>query len=341
MLAPLAGFSDAALRQICSLQGADLCYTEMVSAKGLLYDSQRTASLLLIPPAQAAAKFKAVQLFGSEPEIFAAVLESSPLLAPFEIVDINMGCPVHKVVRAGEGSALMKDLKRAGAIIEAVCKAAPDKLVTAKIRAGWNASSINAVEAAQVLEESGAHAVTVHARTRDQFYAGECDYNLVARVREAVKIPVIVSGGIVCGDSYNRIRKATGCSSVMIGRGSLGTDLFARLKNLTARAGQGDGGVLHPQLTKEVPKIIPTKEKPKITGTDLCASATHPRTSVSSLFLEHLGYLREYYGEHYAFTNIRKFTPYYFKGLEGARQLRARINTASGTAQIEKILGDL
>lgn len=297
ILAPLAGYSDAALRQICSQQGAGLCFTEMVSAKGLLYDSQRTASLLLIPPAQ---KVKAVQLFGSEPEIFAAVLEDSPLLAPFEIVDINMGCPVHKIVKSGEGSALMKDLRRAGEIITAVRKAAPGKLVTAKIRAGWDANSINAVEAAKVLEGSGAQAVTVHARTRDQFYAGECDYGLVARVRAAVKIPVIVSGGVVCEDSCRRIRELTGCSSVMIGRGALGTDLFARLSGNTAYN-------------------------------------TCPKT----LFLTHLGLLREYYGDRYALSNIRKFTPYYFRGLAGARQVRSQVNTSDSIAGIEKIIAQV
>jgi len=329
ILAPMAGFTDAALRQIISKQGADLCYTEMVSAKGLLYENrlnrtardclrahnrgdgdfnqkgsgQRTTSLLMIPPAQ---KIKAVQLFGAEPDIFAAVLTDNPVLADFEIVDINMGCPVRKVVKSGEGSALMKDLKRAGAIVAACRKAAPNKTITAKIRAGWDANNINAVEAAKALEDSGIHAITIHSRTREQFYSGECDYELVARVRNSVKVPVIVSGGIVCENSYKRIREITGCSSVMIGRGALGTELFACLR---------------------ADKMTNDEQRMTDKGQDL--------------FLTHLRLMREYYGEHYALTNIRKFTPYYFKNLSGARQLRAQINTAKTTAEIENIMREL
>ena len=293
-LAPLAGFSDAALRQIASYQGADICYTEMVSAKGLMYDSKRTATLLITPPSQ---KIRAVQLFGSEPDVFGKVLEESPLLVPFDIVDINMGCPVHKVTKSSEGSALMKDIPLACRIIKTVKDAARGKIITAKIRAGWDSKTIAAVDMARALEDSGADAITIHPRTREQFYQGDCDYELAGKVVKAVKIPVIISGNIICKDSYQKVRQITGASGVMIGRGALGTNLIGEL------TAQRDN--------TECPSFDPI-----------------------DTYLEHLSLMVQYLGTHYAVTNIRKFTPYYFRHIQGARQLRAQINTCTTIEEI-------
>lgn len=315
LLAPLAGFTDAAQRQISSLQGADWCYTEMVSAKGLMYGNEKTADLLLTPPAQ---KITAVQLFGSQPEVFSEVLKNFAELAPFDIVDINMGCPVQKVVKSGEGSALSKDIKLAGEIIAACKKAASKKIVTAKIRSGWDADNITAVEMAKALEDNGADAVTVHARTREQFYTGECDYRLVSRVKNVVKIPVIVSGGIVDKESYDRIRAETGCSAVMIGRGALGSDIFRRLviaRSKATKQSHGENG--------DTIDYVPV---------------TNVQWNPAEAFLYHLRLMIEYYGERYAVTNIRKFGPYYFRRIPNTKELRNNINTAKTTKDMEGIL---
>lgn len=301
LLAPLAGFSDVAQRQISSQSGADLCYTEMVSAKGLVYGNAKTAELLQSAPNQ---KLKAVQLFGSEPAVFERALIGCKELRQFEVADINMGCPVHKIVSCGEGSALMKDIKRAADIISVCARAAPDKMITAKIRSGWDGSNINAVAMAKALEESGAQAITVHARTREQYYAGECDYELVSRVREAVSVPVIVSGGITDVASYEAIRARTGCGAVMIGRGALGSNIFNDIK------AHRDG-------------------------------APKQEWNAAERYLYHLKLLHEYFGEKYAVANIRKFTPYYFRRTEGARALRHAVNTAGSIAEIKAIITEL
>ncbi|MCL2369823.1 MAG: tRNA-dihydrouridine synthase family protein [Firmicutes bacterium] len=317
VLAPLAGFTDAAQRQISSLQGADWCYTEMVSAKGLLYGNEKTADLLLTPPAQ---KITAVQLFGSEPDVFGEVLRSHEALAPFDIVDINMGCPVQKIVKSGEGSALSKDIKRAGEIVAACVKAAKGRIVTAKIRSGWDADSINAVEMAKTLEDNGVQAVTVHARTREQFYTGECDYALVSKVKQAVKIPVLVSGGIVDVESYERICKQTGCNAVMIGRGALGSNVFGEIKETLA----------------------PVQSHVKCSSHGIASSASPSRNDTTwnarAEFANHLKLMVEYYGEKYAVSNIRKFGPYYFRKVPNTKELRNNINLAKTTAEIFGLL---
>ncbi|MGN0616092.1 tRNA dihydrouridine synthase DusB [Ruminococcus flavefaciens] len=223
-LAPMAGVADRAYRLMCKKYGAAYVVSEMVSAKGICYSDRKTAELCTVTDEE---RPMAVQLFGSEPDFMAEavkiVLEYRP-----DIIDINMGCPVPKVVGTGAGSALMKDIKLAADITKAAVKAAGETPVTVKIRSGWNAESINAPEMAKALEAAGAAAVAVHGRTRDMFYSGESDSSVIKAVKEAVSIPVIGNGDITDADSCVKMYSETGCDLVMIGRGSYGNPFIFR-----------------------------------------------------------------------------------------------------------------
>lgn len=223
-LAPMAGVADRAYRLMCKKYGAAYVISEMVSAKGICYSDRKTAELCTVTDEE---RPMAIQLFGSEPDFMAEavkiVLEYHP-----DIIDINMGCPVPKVVGTGAGSALMKDVKLAADITEAAVKAAGETPVTVKIRSGWNSDSLNAPEMARALEASGAAAIAVHGRTRDMFYSGESDINVVKAVKNAVRIPVIGNGDVTDLDSCINMYERTGCDLVMIGRGSYGNPFIFR-----------------------------------------------------------------------------------------------------------------
>lgn len=226
LLSPMAGVTDVAFRSICVDFGADAGVTEMVSAKALSYENEKTKELLYLAQNE---KIKIVQIFGHEPEIMAKIC-ASRALQKFDIIDINMGCPAPKIVSNGDGSALMKNLPLARQIIEA-CVKATDKPITVKFRSGWDEKNINAVQFAKMCEEAGASAITIHARTRNQMYSGKTDLDVVKSVKNAVHIPVIASGDIVDLDSLNRVKEYTKVDAVMIGRGALGNpEIFAKLR---------------------------------------------------------------------------------------------------------------
>ena len=216
-LAPLAGITDKSFRRLCRECGAALVYTEMVSAKALWYGDKNTEALLDTCPEEAPVAF---QVFGSDPEAMAFAAE---FLDGREnvLLDVNMGCPVPKVVKNGDGSALMRDPDKAGRIIEAM-RAKTKKPVTVKMRAGWDEGSVNAVEFARVLEAAGASMVCVHGRTREQFYGGKADWGVIAQVKNAVSIPVIGNGDVLSYADAERMVGQTGCDYVMVGRGALG-----------------------------------------------------------------------------------------------------------------------
>ena len=225
VLAPLAGFTDLAFRSICRRFGAGLTYTEMVSAKGLVYGNENTAGLLATADNEVPS---AVQIFGSEPEFISRAVES---LSGFDIIDINMGCPVPKIVKNGEGSALMRTPEVAEAVVRAAVRAT-DKPVTVKFRRGFGEKDDTCVEFAKRMEGAGAAAVTVHGRTREQFYAGTADWQAISRVAAAVKIPVIGNGDVVDRKSYLAAME-TGVDAVMVGRGALGAPwVFAEMLGL-------------------------------------------------------------------------------------------------------------
>ncbi len=227
ILAPIAGYSDVGMRSLCFRYGVGLCFTEMVSAKGLHYNNANTADLLTVGNDE---KYTGVQLFGSEPDIIAEAV-ASERLKKFPIIDINMGCPVPKIVNNGEGSALMRKPKLIYEIVKAAVGAAGGRPVAAKIRAGFYKGYENAEECAQAIESGGAAMVTVHGRTREDYYAGYADYSIIRKVKEAVKIPVCGNGDVTDRESYLRMKETTGVDYVMVARGAIGRpQIFAEIR---------------------------------------------------------------------------------------------------------------
>ena len=224
-LAPMAGVTDFAFRGVCHKCGAALTVTEMVSARALTYKDEKTKTLLYIPEDEHPS---AVQIFGHEPEVMAEAAQMALELSGADILDINMGCPVGKVVKSGDGSALMKEPELAARIIESVVKAV-DRPVTVKFRKGWDGGNVNAVEFAKICEQAGAAAIAVHGRTRVQMYAGRADWDIIKAVKEAVRIPVTANGDVFTAEDASHILRYTGCDMAMIGRGCFGDPwLFAQ-----------------------------------------------------------------------------------------------------------------
>ena len=304
LLAPLAGITDGPFRRLCAEQGAALVYSEMVSAKGLWYKDKNTGKLLEILDGEEPVAY---QLFGHEPDIMAFAagkLDSCTNV----IFDINMGCPVPKIVKNGEGSALMKNPDLAHDVIAAAVKNT-SKPVTVKIRAGWDAASVNAVEVARAAADAGAAAVTVHGRTREQYYSGKADWSVIAAVKSAVDIPVIGNGDVTDAASGLRMMEETGCDFVMVGRGALGNPwIFAEL-NAAWR-----GEPLPPPPTKEDKK---------------------------QMMLRHFGDVLELKGEYVAVREMRKHVGWYLKGVPGAAAFRGRINQISSAEELRQAIEEI
>lgn len=248
-LAPMAGVTDLAFRQACRSAGADLTYTEMVSAKALVYRDEKTKSLLALGGDEHPA---AVQIFGSEPEVMAEAAALAREISGADIIDINMGCPVGKVVGSGDGCALMRDEDRARRIIEAVVSGAGVP-VTVKFRKGWDKGSVNAVEFGKMCEAAGASAIGVHGRTRVQMYSGAADWDIIREVKKEVSIPVFANGDVFEALDVPRILRYTGCDGVMIGRGAFGNPwIFSAAKALLA----GEAPPAPPTLSERVDTAV-------------------------------------------------------------------------------------
>lgn len=303
-LAPLAGITDAPTRRICREMGAALVYSEMVSGKGLYYKQEKTKNLLHIDPAE---KPVAFQVFGSESEILAFTARE---LDGYEnaILDINMGCPVPKIVKNGEGSALLKRLDLVYDLISAMT-ANTKKPVTAKIRIGFDASSVNAVETAKAVEAGGAAAVAVHGRTREQYYSGKADWSQIAAVKQAVSIPVIGNGDVTDGQTAMAIMEQTGCDFVMIGRGALGNPWIFRQ---AVSAWRGEDAPAPPTLEE--------------------------RKAVMKRHFRDMSALK---GDYVAVREMRKHVGWYLKGQPGSATFRGRVNQIDDAEELMKAIDEI
>lgn len=286
VLAPMAGVSDRAYRELCVRFGAAYCVSEMVSSKALSFNSKKSEELMEISDLERPC---GIQIFGDDPKCMADAakhaLENKP-----DIIDINMGCPAPKISSNGSGSALMKNPRLCGEIVKAVT-AVTDIPVTVKIRKGWDDDSVNAVEVAKICESAGAAAITVHGRTRQQYYKPPVDYDIIRAVRESVSVPVIANGDIDSAERAKEVMDITGCDLVMIGRATLGNPwIFSQINAYL-----------------ENPNV-------KIYTPDL-----EERLGV---MIEHIGKMVEYKGEHMAMLQARKLVVGYFKGMKGAATLR-------------------
>ena len=289
-LAPMAGVTDLPFRLICKQFEASLLYTEMINAKAVCYEDKNTFDMLLVEDEE---KPVAVQIFGSEPGFMAEAARTLTELNRFEIIDINMGCPAPKVVKAGDGSALMKDPKLAFEIVNKV-KAATKLPVTVKFRKGWDEQSINALEFGKLMQEAGADAVTLHGRTREQYYSGTADWGIIKELKEKLTIPVIANGDITSFDAAERILDITKADALMIGRGAQG----------------------NPFIFKEVNDYMESTILPK---------EISPKLKIDTA-ISHYKLALKYKTQHKAVTEMRKHLGWYLKGLKNSARIKDHIN---------------
>ena len=293
--APMAGVTDLPFRLLLKEQGAGLVCSEMVSAKAIYYNNKNTEPLMMVDEKE---RPFSLQLFGSDPELMAEMVRKIEH-RPFDIIDINMGCPVPKVVNNGEGSALMKQPLLAGKIIEAMAKAT-EKPVTVKIRKGFDDEHVNAVEMAHIAQESGAAAGAVHGRTREQYYHGKADWDIIRQVKEAVNIPVIGNGDINSSEAAKEIQKQTGCDGIMVARGLQG----------------------NPWL---IGQILYGTPKPSI-------------EEIVEMILRHARMQVEFSGEYLGIRQMRKHVAWYTTGYPGSSKLRGMVNQVESMEELEQLL---
>ena len=299
-LAPMAGVTDMAFRELCTLFGAAYTVTEMVSSKGLVMGDKKSAMLLTLGKEE---KTAGAQIFGDDPDIMAKAAVKCLAFSP-SIIDINMGCPAPKVAMNGGGASLMKEPQLAGRIVRAV-RDAVDIPVTVKIRKGWDDSCVNAVKLAKILEANGADAIAIHGRTRQQMYSGTVDLDIIRAVKKAVRIPVIGNGDITDIVSAANMLEYTGCDAVMIGRGAFGNPWLFRQINAYL-----DSGIVIP----------PPSLEEKMT-----------------VMLRHIAKMVEYKGEYTAMREARRHAAYYTKGLRGGAKFRAQMSSLETYDDLKEI----
>ena len=304
ILGPMAGVTDLPFRLLCREQGAGLLCMEMVSAKAIMYNNRNTEQLLTIHPDE---RPVSLQLFGSDPKIMSEMAKRIEE-RPFAILDINMGCPVPKVVKNGEGSALMKDPKLVYEIVSSMVKAI-EKPVTVKIRKGFDDDHVNAVEIARIIEEAGAAAVAVHGRTREQYYSGKADWDIIRQVKEAVSIPVIGNGDVTSPERAEELVRRTGCDGVMIARGA-----------------QGNPWIFSEMISYEETGVVPPRPG---------------KEELKEMMLRHARLQLKYKGEYSGIREMRKHVAWYTKGIPGAARLREKINAVESLGELENLLTSL
>lgn len=300
-LAPMAGVTDIIYRGICKEMGCGLVYTEMVSSKALYYGSENTKKLLKVSKKEVPV---AVQIFGSEPLIMSKACDHFNDNSEICLIDINMGCPAPKIVKNGDGSALMKNPKLAYEIVKAV-KGASNKPVTVKFRKGFDHNNINAVDFAKGIEAAGADAITIHGRTKEQMYEGKADWDIIRQVKEAVKIPVIGNGDVFCAEDAVNLTRQTGCDGIMIARGAQGNPWIFKQIN---------------QILRGEEVILPTQAE-KI-----------------GIAINHLEQAIEYYGENRAVREMRKHISWYLKGIKNSTNIKDKINRETESIRVIEIL---
>ena len=303
ILAPMAGVTDLPFRLLCKEQGAGLLCMEMISAKALQYKNRNTKALLQIDPREYPVS---LQLFGADPDIISEQAKAIEEL-PFQILDINMGCPVPKVVKNGEGSALMKNPRLVYDVVYKTVRAI-SKPVTVKIRKGFDEEHVNAVEIAKIIEEAGGAAVAVHGRTREQYYSGKADWDIIRQVKEAVSIPVIGNGDVTGSLAAEQLLEETGCDGVMIGRGCQGNPWIFRELNEYEETGK----MPHRPSKKEIKEMM----------------------------LRHAQLQIELKGDYLGIREMRKHVAWYTKGMEGSAKLRDEINRVESYEELEKLLNE-
>ncbi len=302
-LAPMAGITDMPFRTICKQFGADVLITEMISTRGLVYDDPKTSKLLEIGSGENPI---GVQLFGNNPEDFVKSVEKIIDL-PFDFININLGCPTPKIIKNGDGCALMKDPKLASRIIEMTVKAS-SKPVSVKIRKGWDEDSVNAVKFSSMAENSGASMIIIHGRTREMFYSGKADWDIIKRIKETVAIPVIGNGDVFTPEDAFEMFKKTNCDGIMIGRGALG----------------------NPWIFKDVKHFLNTGRK---------TSPLHIR-ELRDTMLFHLNKAISYHGERLGILEMRKHLAWYIKGLPHSAPVKNALQQSKDVGSIEKLLDD-
>lgn len=304
ILAPMAGVTDQTFRLLCKEQGCSLAVTEMVSAKAICYNNRNTKMLMEVDQDE---RPISLQLFGSEPELMARIAAQVED-EPYDIIDVNMGCPVPKVVNNHEGSALMRDPKLAEEILRSMVRAVK-KPVTVKFRKGFTEQEVNAVEFAKRAEDAGVAAVAVHGRTRSQFYSGEADWDIIRQVKEAVNIPVIGNGDIFCAQDAKNMREQTGCDGIMIGRGARG----------------------NPWIFREIREYLETGK----------AGTPPSKAERVEMIARHARMMKERKGERTAMREMRKHAAWYTAGLPNSSAFRGKMNDVETFAQLEELLEEL
>ncbi len=303
-LAPMAGVADRAFRELCMEFGAGYCVSEMVSSKGIAYNSKKSAELMELSDKE---RPSAVQLFGTEPDTMAQAAEFAMRYRP-DVIDINMGCPAPKISGGGSGAALMRDPELCGRIVKAVSSAVVIP-VTVKIRSGFDFEHINAVEVAKIVEKNGAQAVTVHGRTRQQFYAPPVNYDIIREVKRALTIPVIGNGDICSAKSAQHMYDYTGCDYIMVGRGALG----------------------NPWVFREIDEYFRT-------GKIISPPTLDEKLDVLS---RHISRAVEYKGEYVGMREARKHTAYYLKGFKNAAKLRNLAFSMDTLDDLQKLINEI
>lgn len=303
VIAPMAGITDITFRTICKSFGAGLVYTEMVSAKGLYYKDAKTPQLMKVSDGE---RPVALQIFGSDPDVMSYVVENYiNARKDIDIIDINMGCPAPKIVKSGDGCALMKTPILAGQIVNKVKKAS-QKPVTVKIRAGWDDENINACEFAKILEYNGADLIAVHGRTRNQFYSGSADYNIIKEVKQSVGIPVIGNGDIFAPQDAVKMINETNCDGVMIGRGILGNPWLVMN---TIRVLNNENDFYEPSPSDKI-----------------------------EMLKKHAEMMQEEMNERVAVLEMRKHAGWYIKGMKNSSEIRSKINKIDNGSELINLL---